>query len=279
MPAVRLERRAVPKVWGRRDALPPFGAPAANGEPLGEIWFVDADGQAGDGDLLVKYLFTSERLSIQVHPDDAAARAAGHRHGKDEAWIVLQADPGATIGLGLRRPLSRDELRAAALDGRIERLVDWRPVDSGQFLYSPAGTIHALGAGLVVVEIQQNIDLTYRLYDYGRPRELHLDLAIAAARREPSPANGPAEPIGEGRERLAAGPALAIERWQGAQGTIGGDGAPAWLVPLSGVSRLDGTVLEPGSVWLARETSRLSVPPGADLLLAFAGRGRPPAPE
>jgi mannose-6-phosphate isomerase len=267
MPAVRLERRLVAKPWGRRDVPSRYGAAAMNGDPLGEIWFVDPDG--GDGELLVKYLFTSARLSIQVHPDGEAARAAGHRRGKDEAWVVVEADPGAEIGLGLTREVSREELRAAALDGGIESLVDWRPVAAGECLYSPAGTIHALGAGLVVVEFQQNIDLTYRLYDYGRPRELHLDEALAVADRGPWRTGCRTEQVAPGRERIAAGPALTVERWRGAAGEVGGGAGPAWLVPLAGVSRLDGEALEPGSAWLAPGPSRLKVPEGAELLLAY----------
>lgn len=276
MPAVRLERRALGKPWGRRDVPAPFGEPTSDGEPLGEVWFVDPDDAAAE--LLVKYLFTSEKLSIQVHPDDAGARAAGHARGKDEAWLVIDAEPGAVIGLGLTREVDRDALRAAALDGSLEQLVDWRPVKAGDCFYSPAGTIHAIGAGLTIVEIQQNVDLTYRLYDYGRPRELHLDAAVAAA--DPSPWRGDcaAAPVAPGRQRIASGAAFTLERWRGAAETVG-DVAPAWLVPLDGESRLDGERLVPGSVWRTRGPGRLDVPPSAELLVAFAGAGiRPAAP-
>lgn len=276
MPAVRLERRALGKPWGRRDVPPPFGERLDGGEPLGEVWFVDPDGAGAE--LLVKYLFTSERLSIQVHPDDAGARAVGYARGKDEAWLVLEADPGAVIGLGLTREVSREELRAAARDGSIEDLVDWRPVRAGDCFYSPSGTIHAIGAGLTIVEIQQNIDLTYRLYDYGRPRELHLDAAVAAADPSPWRGNCVAVPVAPGRERLASGAAFTIERWRGAIGTVG-DAAAAWLVPLRGESRLDAEKLVPGSTWRTRGPSRLDVPSNAELLVARAGGEiRPAAP-
>src|SRR5436190_23865128 len=106
--AHRLPSRHVERIWGRRDLAGAFAAPAAMAdEPIGEIWFEDKAG----AELLVKYLFTSERLSIQVHPDDEAARAAGHERGKDEAWYVLSAEPGAVIGLGLTREVTRDALR------------------------------------------------------------------------------------------------------------------------------------------------------------------------
>ena len=268
MPAFRLERRSVAKPWGRRDVPAIFGPVPPGGEPLGEVWFPDPRGD--EAELLVKYLFTSEKLSIQVHPGDAQARAAGHRRGKDEAWVVLAADPGATIGLGLRRAVSHEALRDAALDGSIEALLDWRPVEAGDVFYSPAGTVHAIGPGLTIVEIQQNLDLTYRLYDYGRPRELHLDEGIAVSNPAPWRSVGAPQPIAEGRTLLAAGPAFAVERWQGAQARIGADG-PVWLVPLDGDSRIDEKPMEAGSVWVTNGPSRLDVPRDAALLLAYPG--------
>ncbi|HYD37080.1 MAG TPA: class I mannose-6-phosphate isomerase [Allosphingosinicella sp.] len=269
MPASRLESRLVPKVWGRWDVPERFGPPGTGNEPLGEVWFPD---DAGDeAELLVKYLFTSDRLSIQVHPDGAAARAAGHKRGKDEAWLVLRAEPDAVIGLGLIEPVSKEALRAAALDGSIEQLVDWRHVGAGDVFYSPAGTIHALGPGLTLVEIQQNLDVTYRLYDYGRPRELHLDEAVAAADPAPYRWRFTPGPLGQGRELLAVG-AFVLERWRGFEQPIGTDGdTPVWLIPLSGNAVADGAPLEAGSVWVSRGRTRITVPEEAELLVAYAG--------
>ena len=270
LPVECLERRSVAKVWGRRDVPAWAGNSPSPDEPLGEIWYVDPAGDAAE--LLIKYLFTSERLSIQVHPDEGAARAAGHRRGKDEAWLVLDAEPDAVIGLGLRETLSPDALRAAALDSSIERLLDWRPVKTGDVFYSPAGTIHALGPGLTVLEVQQNLDLTYRLYDYGRPRELHLDEAVAVA--DPSPWGPGFEPrsIAPGRELLAAGPAFVIERWRHHAAVVGIDSsAPVWLIPIAEGASADGRALEPGTVWTARAPAHLSVPEGAELLIAYSG--------
>jgi mannose-6-phosphate isomerase len=167
---------------------------------------------------------------------------------------------------------SEAALREAALDGRIEQLIDWRPVKAGDVLYSSAGTIHALGAGLTVIEIQQNLDLTYRLYDYGRPRELHLAEGLAAA--DPSPWTWDYAPrsITRGRELLVEGPAFVVERWSGAEALIGADGpAPAWLIPIAPGSSADGEPLEPGTVWTARGPTRLRVPDSSELLLAYAG--------
>jgi mannose-6-phosphate isomerase len=174
---MKLNRHYVEKPWGRTRLPDIFDPPA--GKRIGEVWFT------GDADLplLAKYIFTSERLSIQVHPNDEQAQARGLTRGKSECWYILEAEPEATLGLGLKRELSKDELSRAALDGSIEGLIDWRPVGSGDFFFVPAGTIHAIGSGISLLEFQQNSDVTYRLYDYGRPRELHLQHGLAVARR------------------------------------------------------------------------------------------------
>ncbi len=176
---MKLERRYVEKPWGRT-ALPAMFDPPA-GECIGEVWFTSE----AELPLLAKYIFTSEKLSVQVHPDDHQARARGLTQGKTECWYILEADAGASIGLGLKQEASAEALRSAALDGSIEELMDWRPVGAGDFFFVPAGTIHAIGGGISLLEFQQNSDVTYRLYDYGRPRELHLDDGIAVATRAP----------------------------------------------------------------------------------------------
>ena len=145
MNAARLRAVPVERVWGRRDI--PAGFPRlADDVPVGEIWF---EAPAGAG-LLVKYLFTAERLSIQVHPDDAAARGArpAPRQGRGLVRARRRARARRS-GSGLTREVSREALRAAALDGSIEALLDWRPVARGDIFYSPAGTIHAIGGGIV----------------------------------------------------------------------------------------------------------------------------------
>jgi mannose-6-phosphate isomerase len=160
---VRLTPSFREKVWGKRRLGPFF--PDAN-TSIGEVWFT-AD---RDLPLLVKFLYTDERLSVQVHPD-------GPR-GKTEMWHVVHAEPGAALALGFREPITRERLREAALSGEIEGLLNWIPVRAGEMFFVPAHTVHAIGAGLVLCEIQQNSDVTYRLYDYGRPRELHLEQAL-----------------------------------------------------------------------------------------------------
>jgi mannose-6-phosphate isomerase len=106
------------------------------------------------------------------------------RQGKEECWLVLDAEPGATLGVGFRESIDVATLRAGALDGSIEDMLVWHPVRAGDFFYIPANTVHAIGAGVSILEVQQNSDITYRLYDYGRPRPLHLDDAVAVARAE-----------------------------------------------------------------------------------------------
>lgn len=262
--------RAARKPWGRRDLPSPFGRWADGTESIGEIIFDPPDGS--DPELLVKFLFTAEKLSIQVHPDDCAALDEGARRGKDEAWIVLAADPNATIGIGLTREVSDQALRQAVADGSIEQLVDWRPVFAGDCFYSPAGTIHAIGAGLSLVEIQQNCDVTYRLYDYGRARELHVDEAIAVSRRAPA---GPAQEgfdIAPARTRLAGGPAFQVERLKGPmRSRLSPPNKGLWLVLLEGAAYVDDRPLNPGEVWWVDQACSLRLAADADLILAYPG--------
>jgi mannose-6-phosphate isomerase len=176
--ALKLHPHQIEKPWGRTEIPVVFGG--TDGKRIGEIWFEPPFAEALP--LLAKCIFTSENLSIQVHPSDEDARTRGLASGKAEGWYILDAEPDATLGLGLIRLVKPDELRSAALDGSIEELIDWKPVSAGDFYFVPPGTIHAIGAGISLLEFQQNADITYRLYDYGRPRELHLDDAINVAR-------------------------------------------------------------------------------------------------
>ena len=224
---MKLERKFVEKPWGKTELPPPFGAPA--GERIGEVWFTGG----GEQPLLVKYLFTSERLSIQVHPNDDQAKARGLPSGKSECWYILDAEPGATLGLGLKNELTAGELLSAALDGSIEHLLDWRPVQGGDFFMVPPGTIHAIGGGISLIEFQQNSDVTYRLYDYGRPRELHLDDGISVARPGPYPEQL-AQHLAKDEERLLVnGPMFLFAQAFGDE-YLSHD---RWLIPLDGEVR------------------------------------------
>ncbi|MBX7496402.1 class I mannose-6-phosphate isomerase [Qipengyuania sp. 6B39] len=179
----RLPRGFVEKVWGVDRLPPPFPHPSES--RIGEVWFKPP---AELDQLLVKYIFASERLSIQNHPDDEQAVKLGlGREGKSECWVILDADEGATIAAGFRETLSKEEVRRAAVDGSIVEDLVWHEVRPGDAFYIPAGTVHAIGGGVSLIEVQQNSDVTFRLFDYGRPRELHLDQGVAVADLAPYP--------------------------------------------------------------------------------------------
>ena len=208
-----------PRPWGSRSLRPWFDRTVAeNEEPIGEAWLTGPEcvaetgphrgmtlaalaqqfpaemlgtfatnlAQAGAHDypLLLKLIFPQDKLSVQVHPDDELARQQGHPRGKTECWYVLEAAPGATIGLGLRKGVTHDAVRAAIADNTLEKLVNPLRVSAGDMIFVEPGTVHAIGPGVVLLETQQQSDLTYRLYDYGRPRELHVVQAVAATRLE-----------------------------------------------------------------------------------------------
>jgi mannose-6-phosphate isomerase len=188
---VRLTPSLREKVWGKTRLTPWFPDSA---KPIGEAWYL-ADRELP---LLVKLLFTSERLSVQVHPDDGEDGP----HGKTEMWYILDAEPDAAIALGFREPITRERLRESTKTGEIERLLNWMPVKAGETYYTPAHTVHAIGSGIVLCEIQQNSDVTYRLWDYRRPRELHVDRAVAISDLGVHPGTSQAVQLQAGREEL-----------------------------------------------------------------------------
>lgn len=257
----------VEKPWGK-DVLPaPFVAPV--GQRIGEVWFEPPAALPG---LLVKYLFTSEKLSVQVHPSDAQTIAQGLGHqGKTECWLVIGADPGAALGIGFGKTLDADQLRAAALDGSIEQLLEWIPVRSGDFFYIPANTVHAIGAGISLIEVQQNSDITYRLYDYGRPRELHLDAGIAVARGEPHDRALRRHIAPEGNLTLVDGPLFRLDRLAGAPDpatALRYAGAPLLVIPLQGEVQVAGEVARPGQCALAPSLEAVAFAANALALIA-----------
>ena len=193
--------------WGVRDLRPIYTKIVK--EPIGESWLTWGDSCIANGPfagrtlgeiareyrrdlvgsaavyedrfpLLVKFLFPAEKLSVQVHPDDAGAQRVGQPYGKTECWYVLQAEPGAQVALGLKPGTTLDEFESSIRDNRAEALLNWINVDCGDMLYVTAGTVHTIDGGMILVETQQASDITYRLYDYGRPRELHVKDGIAA---------------------------------------------------------------------------------------------------
>lgn len=267
-PLQRLQRIVVEKPWGREDIPREFGD--FGGRRIGEIWFAHPDGDAAP--LMVKFLFTSERLSVQVHPDEDAARAAGLPRGKDECWLVLAANAGAELGAGLSVDTDRHTLRDAARSGAIVDMIDWRAAAPDDFVYNRAGTIHAIGAGLTIVEVQQNIDRTYRLYDYGRPRDLHLDAGLAVAR-----VNAAADPRDchidpATSTKLVSGPHFHVLHLSGPVDPAAIKDAEGELtfVPLAAGCRVGDDAVQLGEAVLLSDASQIELAPGARALLCWA---------
>lgn len=203
--------RIVSKPWGSTDLLP-WSDIQPDGVAIGELWFQRPDVEAPDPVLLLKLLFTKEPLSIQVHPDDAFAHSIGLVNGKTEAWYVLSATPEAKVAVGLKRRLTAAQLRASIEDGSIADLIQWRPARKDDVIFVPAGTIHAIGPGLVLAEIQQRSDTTFRLFDHGRQREIHVDDAVAAANAGPAERQSIPTRLTDVRSVLVASPHFILER-------------------------------------------------------------------
>jgi len=249
--------RTVEKPWGVEVPPEPFTGDA--GRKIGEIWFEPPAELAA---LLVKYIFTSEKLSVQVHPGGAG--------GKEECWLVIDAEPGAALGIGFAEPLDSEAMRKAALDGSIERLLEWHKVKAGDFFYIPAGTVHAIGAGVSLIEVQQNADITYRLYDYGRDRELHLDAGIAVAKGAPHDPSLRMHLPESGSLVLLDGPWFRLDRVEGdAQGTPAERyQGPLLAIPLSEQMSVAGTPVAPGECALALSLDEIRFSETGQCLLA-----------
>lgn len=239
---VPMATRIVDKPWGRTGIDARFNAP--RDRQIGEIWFEPPEGRTID--TMAKYLFTTERLSVQVHPNEETAHARGLRHGKDECWIVVDAEPDAELGIGTVRELSADDLLAAARDGSIEALIDWRKARRGQFIYNPAGTVHALGPGLTVLEIQQSADVTYRLYDYGRPRELHLEESRKVVKPAPHLNAADRDDVFGDSQVLVDGPFFGVAWCAGRAPQIAGAPRDMQLLPVDVAMVANGRELHPG---------------------------------
>ncbi len=199
-----------PRPWGTHD-LSPIYPNRKFEEKIGEAWLTGGDCKIANGPLtgqtlaqasekyqrelvgdaardarrfplLLKFLFPHEKLSVQVHPDDEQARRVDQPWGKTECWYVAHAKPGSQIALGLKPGITVAQLEQAILDNTAEEVLNWLNVYAGDMIYVAGGTVHTLGPGSVIVETQQQSDTTYRLYDYGRPRELHLKAGLAAVK-------------------------------------------------------------------------------------------------
>ena len=262
-----LPTRMVQKVWGLNRLPAPFST--SSEQRIGEVWFEPPASLDG---LLVKYIFTSEKLSVQCHPSNEQTLAMGlGRQGKEECWLVVDAEPGATLGIGFNAPIDRDALRAAAEDGSIEGLLTWHQVKAGDFFYIPAKTVHSIGPGCTIIEIQQNSNLTYRLYDYGRPRDLHVDDAAQIALGEPYDLAANSSYAGhESDVNLVDGPFFRLDQLAG-----GPDAAisaryrgPLLVIPREGSVVVDGETVSPGQCALAEEIDAVQFSEAGTCLIA-----------
>jgi mannose-6-phosphate isomerase len=232
-----LEPILVERIWGTRD-LSAWHTGPADGKAVGEIWLTAEDCKVAEGaaagqtladltartgeplgdargegfPLLMKLLFPHEKLSVQVHPNDQQAQALGMPRGKTECWYVLSAEPGAEVALGFREKLTNADVKRAIEDGTIEDKLHMVPVKAGDLVFVDAGTVHAIGPGMVVLETQQYSDTTYRLWDYGRPRELHVDAGMAVTRTETRAGFIPPRAMGD-FTRLAECEYFAVDRF------------------------------------------------------------------
>lgn len=246
------------RVWGARDLSPIYPNYKVEGEPIGEVWLTGDECRVANGPLagqtlgdlakrfgrdlvgeaapdphrfplLLKFLFPREKLSVQVHPDDETARRSGLPHGKSECWYVVSAAIDAQVGLGLKPGTSRADFESAVRRGdRADTLLNWIYVKPGEMIYNPAGTLHCIGPGSVLLEVQQNSDVTYRLYDYGRPRELHLEQGLAAMKEDTAARK---VPFGddEDMKSLSLSPHFHLLRYRGKELFLSGnDPAYSW---------------------------------------------------
>jgi mannose-6-phosphate isomerase len=237
-----------PRPWGTTDLSPIYPSHRFE-EKIGESWLTGDNGKVANGPLrgkslaelsaqyggklvgeaaddstrfplLTKFLFPHEKLSVQVHPDDEAAHRAGQPCGKTECWYVARAKPGSQIGLGLKPGVTRAQFEQAIHQQRAEELLNWINVFPGEMIYVAGGTVHTLGPGSIIVETQQQSDTTYRLYDYGRPRELHLKEGLAAVKEHVRSGKviRPAPTLIEGtknrRSPLVAAPFFVVEMFE-----------------------------------------------------------------
>jgi mannose-6-phosphate isomerase len=260
------------RVWGTRD-LAPIYSRVVGKDPIGEAWLTGDECKVANGPLsgmtlgdlckrygrelvgesapsadrfplLIKFLFPKEKLSVQVHPDDEGAQAMGLPNGKTECWYVARSIPGATVGLGLKKGTTREQFATAIQEKRAEDLMNWIDVKTGDMIYVDAGTIHAIAPGSILIEAQQNSDTTFRLYDYGRPRELHIEQGMRAMRETTGAGKVIRENV-NGHDILVASTCFVVERYSATepQSFSGSQHAAQILVAVDG----SGAVEAPGA--------------------------------
>jgi mannose-6-phosphate isomerase len=218
LPPFQLQPQFVERIWGTPDLRPWYDhvtKAEAGHDPIGEVWLTGdectvltgaltgkklsevfaehaqamlggpaVERMQGQSPLLLKVIFARDKLSVQVHPDDRMAQKYGEPRGKTECWYTLAAEPGAAVATGLKPGVTLEEVERGVTDGTLEGSLELIPVVAGDMVYVDAGTVHAIWPGAVLLETQQYSDTTYRLYDYGRPRELHVAKALEAIRLE-----------------------------------------------------------------------------------------------
>jgi mannose-6-phosphate isomerase len=284
------------RIWGFQDLAPWFDF-KTDGEPIGEVWLTgemckastgpfagqtlraitDQHGPEllgsalGDGEfpLLIKILFPKEKLSVQVHPDDAMAREYGEPRGKTECWYALDAQPEAAVALGIQPGVSTEQIRAAIKGATLEDLLEMVPVHKGDMLFVDAGTVHAMGPGVVILETQQTSDLTYRMYDYGRPRELHLEKSLEAMRLKTRAGKIPPRAV-DGHAVLIDEKYFEIERWPLSQGEAPGDlAAPTGVVQIFFVAEGSVRIFAEGGEPVSLGSRELAVVPAVSKGVRF----------
>jgi mannose-6-phosphate isomerase len=271
------------RVWGYHDLRPWYDYVAGQGngqDPIGEVWLtgdecrvatgpyagrklgevfaaaseamLGAEAPSGQSPLLVKVLFAREKLSVQVHPDDGMAQKYGEPRGKTECWYALSADGSARLALGLKPGVTIDQVRDGIERGTLEQSLNILPVKRGDMVFVDAGTVHAIWPGSILLETQQNSDITYRMYDYGRPRELHVDKSLEAMRFETRAGLVPQQVL-EDRTILIDVEYFRVERIRVkgscASETLPGPGEAqaglSYLFAAAGSARLSGSGFEP----------------------------------
>ena len=269
-----IEPRFVTRVWGYRD-LHPWYDRVAEGDPIGEVWLTGDECAISSGPhagktlaslfeeapaallgngapstqspLLLKTIFAREKLSVQVHPDDKLAQKYGQPRGKTECWYALAAEPGAQVAAGLKPGVTLNQVKTGVQAGTLEQSLNLLPVTAGDMIFVDAGTVHAIWPGSILLETQQNCDITYRLYDYGRPRELHVEKALEAIRMETRAGKVEPKELAD-RTSLVEAEYFCVERIavkeNRTSATLPGEGEPAqglsYLFAANGSARIAG---------------------------------------
>lgn len=283
------------RVWGRASLEPWYGETGTT-ELVGEAWLTGpqcvietgpeagrtlaevaeefgadllGEGDSGEFPLLVKVLFPNDKLSVQVHPDDERARAMGQPRGKTECWYVLEAEPGAAVALGLKEGSDREAVTRAIAEGTLEEMLLQVPVTAGDMVFVDAGTVHAIGPGVTLLETQQTSDTTFRMWDYGRPRELHVEQGVAATKFRTRAGKVRPETIGSGVTRLIEEQYFTVDRFDVGDGRVLVDVRGAGcLVGLEGAAVLRSAG---GHAVELRKGTAVVIPAGSEVVVESEG--------